>query len=109
MIELRDGTLDTVHLAVLEGGEAVYIAKEDGLHPVASDVSRSSPLALRIKSEPRQSAAGVRRRPGSAASPELGGLTRYTPLTHVEADDFHQEDGPYSGTGLRHQHGRVAS
>jgi IclR family transcriptional regulator, KDG regulon repressor len=34
MTQLRDATLDTVHLAVLEGGEAVYIAKEDGLHPV---------------------------------------------------------------------------
>ena len=36
LLELRDATLDTVHLAVLEGGDAVYIAKEDGLHPCRS-------------------------------------------------------------------------
>jgi len=31
---LRDRTGDTVHLATLEGGEAVYIAKQEALHPV---------------------------------------------------------------------------
>jgi IclR family KDG regulon transcriptional repressor len=31
---LRDSTGDTVHLATLEGGEAVYIAKQEALHPV---------------------------------------------------------------------------
>ena len=43
MTELRDATLDTVHLAVLEGGEAVYIAKEDGLHPVQRSRRMSAP------------------------------------------------------------------
>jgi DNA-binding IclR family transcriptional regulator len=89
MTELRDATLDTVHLAVLEGGEAVYIAKEDGLHPVqvASRVGARCPAhcvatgkALLAYAEPT-----VQERLLS------GGLIRYTPLTHAEPDDFRQE------------------
>ncbi len=97
MTQLRDATLDTVHLAVLEGGEAVYIAKEDGLHPVqvTSRVGARCPAhcvatgkALLAFAEP-------------AVQDHLlaTGLTRYTPLTHAEPDDFRQEMGRVQATG----------
>lgn len=89
LMELRDSTLDTVHLAVLEGGEAVYVAKEDGLHPVqvASRVGARCPahcvatgkaLLAFAESHERQRLVAV-------------GLTRYTPLTNAEPDDFFRD------------------
>jgi DNA-binding IclR family transcriptional regulator len=89
MTELRDATLDTVHLAVLEGGEAVYIAKEDGLHPVqvTSHVGARCPAhcVATGKAMLAYAEAAVLERLLAA------GLTRYTPLTHSERDDFQQE------------------
>jgi IclR family transcriptional regulator, KDG regulon repressor len=89
MIELRDATLDTVHLAVLEGGEAVYITKEDGLHPVqvTSRVGARCPAhcVATGKALLAYAEAPVQERLLTA------GLIRYTPLTHAEPDDFRQE------------------
>lgn len=86
LTELRDATLDTVHLAVLEGGESVYVAKEDGLHPVqvTSRVGARCPAhcvatgkALLAFAEPADRERLV-----------AAGLTRYTPLTNAEPVDF---------------------
>lgn len=89
LTELRDATLDTVHLAVLEGGEAVYIAKEDGLHPVqvTSRVGARCPAHCVATGKALLAFAdgGVQERLLAA------GLTRYTPLTHAAPDDFRQE------------------
>ena len=89
MIELRDATLDTVHLAVLEDREAVYIAKEDGLHPVqvASRVGARCPAHCVSTGKALLAYAddAVRERLLAA------GLSRYTPLTHAAAEDFRRE------------------
>jgi len=89
LTELRDATLDTVHLAVLEGGEAVYIAKEDGKHPVqvTSRVGARCPAhcVATGKALLAYAEADIHERLLSA------GLTRYTPQTHADADDFRQE------------------
>jgi DNA-binding IclR family transcriptional regulator len=89
MIELRDATLDTVHLAVLEGGEAVYIAKEDGLHPVQV-ISR---VGARCPAHCVSTGKALLAYADDAVRERLlaAGLTRYTPLTHAEPDDFRQE------------------
>jgi len=89
MIQLRDATLDTVHLAVLEGGEAVYIAKEDGLHPVqvTSRVGGRCPAHCVATGKALLAYADETVRERLLAA----GLTRYTPLTHAESDDFRQE------------------
>jgi DNA-binding IclR family transcriptional regulator len=89
MTELRDATLDTVHLAVLEGSESVYIGKEDGLHPVqvTSRVGARCPAHCVATGKALLAFAddAVRERLAEA------GLTRYTPLTHAEPDDFARE------------------
>jgi DNA-binding IclR family transcriptional regulator len=89
MVELRDATLDTVHLAVLEGGEAVYIAKEDGLHPVQV----TSRVGGRCPAHCVATGKALLAYADAAILERLlaNGLVRYTPLTHVEPDDFHQE------------------
>ena len=89
MTELRDATLDTVHLAVLEGGEAVYIGKEDGLHPVQV----TSRVGARCPAHCVATGKALLAFGDSAARERLlnAGLTRYTPLTHVEAVDFERE------------------
>ena len=79
MTELRDATLDTVHLAVLEGGEAVYIAKEDGLHPVRN-VSRRSSLSRALRRY-RQALLAY----ADATVPGAASLWRTHPLHAVDA------------------------
>jgi DNA-binding IclR family transcriptional regulator len=89
MTELRDATLDTVHLAVLEGGEAVYIGKEDGLHPVQV----TSRVGARCPAHCVATGKALLAFGDGAVRERLltAGLTRYTPLTHAEPDDFEQE------------------
>lgn len=89
LAELRDATLDTVHLAVLEGGEAVYIAKEDGLHPVQV----TSRVGARCPAHCVATGKALLAHAESADRERLlaAGLTRYTPLTHAEPDDFRRE------------------
>lgn len=89
MTQLRDATLDTVHLAVLEGGEAVYIAKEDGLHPVQV----TSRVGGRCPAHCVATGKALLAHADGAVQERLldAGLTRYTPLTHAEPDDFRQE------------------
>jgi DNA-binding IclR family transcriptional regulator len=89
MLELRDVTLDTVHLAVLEGGEAVYIAKVDGLHPVqvTSRIGARCPAHCVATGK-----ALLAHTDATVLDQLLGfGLTRYTALTHADPDDFRQE------------------
>ena len=78
MTELRDATLDTVHLAVLEGGEAVYIGKEDGLHPVQV----TSRVGARCPAHCVATGKALLAFGDSAVRERLlnAGLTRYTPL-----------------------------
>lgn len=89
LTELRDATLDTVHLAVLEGGEAVYIAKEDGLHPVQV----TSRVGARCPAHCVATGKALLAHADAAIQERLlaSGLIRYTPLTHSDADDFRQE------------------
>jgi DNA-binding IclR family transcriptional regulator len=89
LTELRDATLDTVHLAVLEGGEAVYIAKEDGLHPVQV----TSRVGARCPAHCVATGKVLLAFAESAVQERLlaAGLTRYTPLTHADPDDFREE------------------
>ncbi len=89
MLELRDTTLDTVHLAVLEGVEAVYIAKEDGLHPVQV----TSRIGSRCPAHCVATGKALLAHTDTAVLDRLlaAGLTRYTPLTHADSDDFRQE------------------
>lgn len=89
LTELRDTTLDTVHLAVLEGDEAVYIAKEDAVHPVqvTSRVGARCPAhcVATGKALLAFADAGIQERLLAA------GLPRYTPQTHADGNDFWQE------------------
>jgi IclR family transcriptional regulator, KDG regulon repressor len=89
MIQLRNLTQDTVHLAVLEGKEAVYVAKEEGLLPVqvVSHVGAHCPahcvatgkVLLAFASEAMQSKI-------------IGeGLQAYTDLTYSTPDAIRQE------------------
>jgi DNA-binding IclR family transcriptional regulator len=89
LAELRDATLDTVHLAVLEGGEAVYIAREAGLHPVqvSSRVAARCPAHCVATGKALLAFADADARERLLAA----GLTRYTPLTHADPDEFHRE------------------
>jgi IclR family transcriptional regulator, KDG regulon repressor len=89
LVELRDATGDTVHLAVLEGSDVVYIAKEDGIHPVqvSSRVGAHCPAhcVATGKALLGHADAAVQERLLAA------GLFRHTPLTHTDPDDFRQE------------------
>lgn len=89
LAELRDRSKENVHLAVLDGAAAIYIAKEEGGHPVqvVSTVGDRCPAhavatgkALLAWTDP-------------AAQDDLvaAGLVRYTPLTHADSDTFQQE------------------
>jgi IclR family KDG regulon transcriptional repressor len=97
MIELRDATLDTVHLAVLEGGEAVYIAKEDGLHPVQV----TSRVGARCPAHCISTGKALLAYADDAVRERLlaAGLTRYTPLTRADPEDFRQEMDRVRTTG----------
>jgi IclR family transcriptional regulator, KDG regulon repressor len=89
LLELRDATLDTVHLAVLEGGDAVYIAKEDGLHPVQV----TSRIGARCPAHCVATGKALLAHTDTAVLDQLlaAGLTRFTPLTRADPDDFRQE------------------
>jgi DNA-binding IclR family transcriptional regulator len=86
---LRDATRDTVHLAVLDGPEAVYIAKVDGLEPVqvVSTIGTRAPAhcvstgkVLLAHAEP------------ILLDRLLGGHIRgYTPLTRTTPDQLRAE------------------
>lgn len=89
LVELRDLTRESVHLAVLDGGDAIYVAKEESLHPVqvASAVGARCPAhgvatgkVLLAWAEPE-------------AHDRLlaAGLARYTPLTHASPEAFRRE------------------
>ena len=86
MIELRDATGDQVHLATLDGAESVYIAREDGLHPVQviSRVGARSPAhcVATGKALLAHASAGLQHQIAA------GDLTRYTPLTHADEADL---------------------
>ncbi len=98
MIELRDATGDAVHLAVLEGGEAVYVAKEEGLHPVQV-ISR---VGARCPAHCMATGKALLAHADDLVHDRLlaSGLTRYTPLTHADPDDFRQEMAAIRACGL---------
>lgn len=89
MVELRDLTEDAVHLAILDGAEAVYVAKEEGLHPVQV----MSRVGARCPAHCVATGKALLAYADDAVHDRLvvAGLTRYTPLTHAEPDDFRQE------------------
>jgi DNA-binding IclR family transcriptional regulator len=86
MIELRDATGDQVLLATLDGAESVYIAREDGLHPVQ--------VVLRVGVCSPAHCVATGNALLAHAAPALqhqiasGGLTRYTSLTHADEADL---------------------
>ena len=89
MVELRDLTEDTVHLAVLDGNEAVYVAKEEGLQPVQ--------VVSRVGSRCPAYCVATGKALLAYAEPALldqlvdAGLVRYTDLTHASPDAFRSE------------------
>lgn len=86
MIDLRDATGDQVHLATLDGAESVYIAREDGLHPVqvVSRVGARSPAHCVATGKALLAYASL----GLQQQVASGDLTRYTPLTHASETDL---------------------
>ncbi len=86
MTDLRDATGDQVHLATLDGAESVYIAREDGLHPVQviSRVGARSPAHCVATGKALLAHAS----PALQHQVAAGGLTRYTPLTHADEADL---------------------
>ncbi|MFN8662301.1 MAG: IclR family transcriptional regulator [Thermomicrobiales bacterium] len=86
MTELRDATGDQVHLATLDGAESVYIAREDGLHPVqvVSRVGARSPAHCVATGKALLAHAS----PALQHQIAAGDLTRYTPLTHASEADL---------------------
>lgn len=89
MAELRDETQDTVHLAILDGDEAVYVAKEEGLHPVQV----MSRVGTRCPAHCVATGKALLAYAGDAVHDRLvhAGLVRHTPLTQAAADDFRRE------------------
>lgn len=98
MTELRDATGDAVHLAVLEEGEAVYIAKEEGIHPVQviSRVGARCPAHCVATGKALLAHADAPLHERLLAA----GLTPYTPLTHADPDDFRHEMAAIRARGV---------
>ncbi|MFT4041194.1 MAG: IclR family transcriptional regulator, partial [Thermomicrobiales bacterium] len=97
MIELRNATGDQVHLATLEGHESVYIAKEDGLHPVQviSRVGARNPAHCVATGKALLAYAS----PAALGQVIAAGLPRYTPLTHASEADLRAELASIRETG----------
>jgi DNA-binding IclR family transcriptional regulator len=89
MIELRDRTRENIHLAVLDGVDVIYAAKEEGLHPVQvmSNVGARCPAHCVATGKAILAFAPSVDRDRVVAS----GLTCYTPLTHATEQSFNAE------------------
>ncbi|MGH3088742.1 MAG: IclR family transcriptional regulator [Rubrobacteraceae bacterium] len=81
MEELRDYTGEEVHLAILDGGEAIYIAKVEGMQPVqvVSRIGDRSPAHCVSTGKMLLAYAGERAIEGMLE----GGLVCYTDRTHA--------------------------
>ena len=89
MERLRDSTGEAVHLAVLDAGEAVYVAKVDGLRPiqVVSGIGTRCPAHCVSTGKALLAYAD----PGYVQKLVAGGLTRYTERTHASPDSLGEE------------------
>ncbi|HEX5499961.1 MAG TPA: IclR family transcriptional regulator [Thermomicrobiales bacterium] len=89
MIELRDRTRENIHLAVLDGADVIYAAKEEGLHPVQvmSNVGARCPAHCVATGKAILAFAPQADRDRVIAA----GLTRHTPLTHATEEAFNGE------------------
>lgn len=89
LAELRDRTRETVHLAVLDGADVIYVAKEEGLHAVQvmSTVGDRCPAHCVATGKALLAWADFAVHDQLVAS----GLARYTPLTHTTNDAFRRE------------------
>jgi DNA-binding IclR family transcriptional regulator len=89
LVELRDLSRENIHLAVLDGGDAIYIAKEAGLHPVQVVSSVGARCPAHCVATGKVLLAW--------ADPELHdllvsqGLAHYTPATHSDPESFRRE------------------
>lgn len=89
MEELRDQTMEEVHLAILDGGEAVYVAKIDGLHPiqVMSSIGSRSPAHCVSTGKVLLAYAGS----GFVERLLANGLVCYTERTHASPSSLSRE------------------
>lgn len=89
MERLRDRTGEAVHLAVLDAGEAVYIAKVAGLKPiqVVSGIGTRCPAHCVSTGKALLAYAD----PGYVQKLIVGGLTRYTARTHASPNSLDEE------------------
>ncbi len=89
MEQLRDLTGDTVHLAVLDGPDAVYIAKVEGTHPVqvVSHIGDRCPAHAISTGKVLLAHADA----PTLARLLSAGLPRFTPLTHAAPEDLQAE------------------
>ena len=89
MERLRDRTGEAVHLAVLDAGEAVYVAKVDGLRPiqVVSGIGTRCPAHCVSTGKALLAYADT----GYVEKLVTGGLTRYTARTHASPDSLGKE------------------
>jgi IclR family transcriptional regulator, KDG regulon repressor len=89
MVELRDWTRENIHLAVLDGPDVIYAAKEEGLHPVQvmSTVGARCPAHCVATGKAILAYAPQAERDRLLAA----GLRRYTPLTLATDDAFAAE------------------
>jgi IclR family transcriptional regulator, KDG regulon repressor len=89
LVELRDLSLENIHLAVLDEGDAIYIAKEAGLHAVQVVSSVGARCPAHCVATGKALLAW--------ANPELHdqllgqGLAHYTPATHSSPESFRRE------------------
>ena len=94
---LRDSTGDTVHLATLEDGEAVYIAKQEALQPVqvASKVGARCPAHAVATGK----VLLAHRSPQQRERHIGGGLPRFTDLTRVTPEAIEEDSDRVRGQG----------
>ncbi|MGI8477277.1 MAG: IclR family transcriptional regulator [Thermomicrobiales bacterium] len=97
MVELRDLTEDTIHLAVLEGGEAVYVAREQGRQAVqvASRIGARCPAHCVATGKVLLAHAA----PDVQAQTIGNGMERHTDLTHATPEAIRAELGRVRGQG----------
>ncbi|HEU0114602.1 MAG TPA: IclR family transcriptional regulator [Thermomicrobiales bacterium] len=103
MIELRDQTRENIHLAVLDGADVIYAAKEEGLHPVQvmSNVGARCPAHCVATGKAILAFAP----PADRARVVAAGLRRYTPLTHATEEAFAAEMARIQAQGVAVNHG----
>jgi len=89
LTELRDLTRENVHLAVLDGADAIYVAKEQGLHAVQVMSTVGDRCPAHCVATGKVLLAWAR----SGVHDRLleAGLARYTALTRASNEEFRRE------------------